>query len=853
MVRELLRRLHHLLHRRRFDAELREEMELHREMAARAGGPPLGDTLRFREDARDAWGFGWLDRLSQDLRFAFRTMRSSPGFTASAVLVLAVGIGATVAAFSSFNLALLRPLPVPSPQEILRFQRQGPDQYWTDVPYPAVAFYREHARTLSVFSSTTARLSAEGDEKPADAFFVTGNFLAELGATPLLGRIFTIGDEAPASPPMVVLHHRFWTSRFGADPGVVGKDIRLNGKAAVVVGVVTPEFSGLGGDAPELWALAQQHPYFVQGSPLLTDFSGQRNPGTTNMWGRLRTGVTAPAAEGELMALAAALRRTHPDDVWEGERLRAEPGGYLQSVGSKARGSGPAPRLQTRLYPVFAIVGVLVLLILVVACGNLGSLLLARGASRQREIALRVALGAGRWRLVRQLLTESLALALLGSGAGLALGALVTKAVLVWTEAPAWIDSTPDWRVLTFAIGIGGTSALLFGLSPALYVARQRTGRSRGRSVMIAGQVAASCVLLIVAGLLLRAFDRASSQDPGFDYHQTVLIEPALLQHGYRSARARLYLGELEQRLRALPGVEAVALAATPPLGGARTTTALLVNGRQLEVDVHRVDPAFFATLRIPLLRGRGLRTEEPAGVVVSEPLARRRWPGEEPLGKTLELDGDTVLTVVGVAASARSLALRDPDAVELYRVVTENDLGGVSVLVRTRGTPEAAAAAMGAAARAIDPDLRPRVSLLKHLYRDRIRDVERAAVAVGLLGTIALLVACLGVVGLVAYAVAQRTKEIGIRLALGAGRHHILRSVAGQFLPTVAVGLVGGIAGAAALAQLLRRQLYGVSALDPVSYGAAVCLFALAAGLAGLLPARRALRVDPSVALRCD
>jgi predicted permease len=851
-VRELLRRLHYLLNRGRLDAELREEMEFHREMAARDGGPSLGDTLRLREDAREAWGWAWIDHLAQDVRFAFRTMRSSPGFTACAVLVLGVGIGATVAAFSSFNIALLRPLPLPRPEEILRFQRQGSDQYWTDVPYPAVAFYREHARTLSVFSATTARLSVEGEEKTAVAYFVTGNFLTELGATPLLGRVFTVGDEAPGSPPMVVLHHRFWTSRFGADPAIVGKDMRLNGKTAVVVGVVTTEFSGLGGDGPALWALVQQHPYFVPGSPLLTDFSGQRIPGTTNMWGRLRAGVAAPAAEGELMALAAELRRTHPDDVWENERLRAEPGGYLQNVGSKSRGGGSAPRLQARLYPMFAIVGVLVLLILAVACGNLGSLLLARGAARQREIALRVALGAGRLRLVRQLLTESLVLAFLGSAAGLALGVAVTKAVLVWTDAPLWVDPTPDWRVVAFALGIGGVSALLFGLSPALYVARERTGRTRGRSVLIAGQVAASCVLLIVAGLLIRAFDRASSQDPGFDYRHTLMIEPWLLQHGYQPAQARVYLAELEQRLRALPDVESVALATTPPLGGARVTAALSVHGRTLEVDVHRVDPAFLATMRIPLLRGRGLRTEEPTEVVISEPLARRRWPGEDPLGKTLEVEG-RILTVAGVAASARSLALRDPDAVELYRVTTENDLAAVSMLVRTRETPETSAAPIAAAARAIDPDLRPRVSLLKELYRDQIRDVERAAVAVGLLGVIALLVACLGVIGLVAYAVAQRTKEIGIRLALGARRHDILRSLAGQFLPTVALGLVGGIAGAAALSQLLRRQLYGVSALDPVSYVAAVCLFVLVAGLAGLLPARRALRVDPAVALRCD
>ena len=833
-MRELLRRIVYLLNRRRFDDQLAEELAFHRELAEKSGGVPLGNALRLREDSREAWGVMWLDRLGQDLRYAFRTMRASPGFTSAAVLVLAIGIGATVAAFSSFNMVALRPLPVRDPQTILRLTRQAPGRSWSEVPYPAVAFYREHTRTLSaVLAQATSGLSVEGVERPGSTCFVSANFFDELGARPGHGRLFSVGDARPDAPPVVVLGYGVWASHFGSNPSVVGTSIRLNGKAVTIVGVAAREFSGLGGDAPDYWALLEHHGYFVHGSQLLTDFSSR-----VTMWGRLSQGASPQMAEAELTTLAAQLRRQHPRDIWEGERLLSEPGGYASLAG------------QTSM---FTLVGFLVVLILAVACGNLGSLLLARGASRQREMALRSAIGAGPSRLIRQLFTESLALAVMGSLGGLALGSLVLKGILVVTDAPPWLDPTPDWRVVTFAIAIGFLSSVLFGLTPARHMARQKpTQKTFGRTLLIGAQVASSCVLLIVAGLLVRAVERAASADPGFEYEHVIVVEPSLSEHGYTAALARAYIQDLTVRLRGIAGVEDVSVTSTPPLSGLRVTASLLLDGRPLEVFIHQVDPHYLTTMKIPLARGRNLTDGDERGVVVSDSLARRIWPGRDPLGELIKI-GDEALTVVGVSGNAHTLAIRDPEAVELYRLAREADFTGLAVVARTAGPTESLASAFSAAANGFDPNIKPQAQLLKHRFRQSVRDIENGALAVSALGVIALAVACLGVVGLVTYSVAQRTKEIGIRLALGAESRHILRSLSTQFLGTIIGGLVVGVLGAAGLAQLLRRELYGLSTIDPIAYISAIVLFLTAVCLAALWPARRALRVDPLVALRCD
>ncbi len=838
MVRELLRRIHYLFNRRRFDDELAAEMAFHREMAEKQGGVPLGNTLRLREESREVWGAMWLDRLGQDLRYAFRAMRSSPGFTVAAVLVLSVGIGATVAAFSAFNMVVLRPLPVPDPDSLVRFGRHAPGRASTQIPYPMAAFYREHTRTLSaVLAVKSSSLSLDGDERPANTLFVTSNFFEELGATPVHGRLLNAADGRADAPPAVVLSHGFWASHFGSDPAIVGKSVRLNSQAITIVGVAKRDFPGLGGDAPAFWAPLEHHHDFVQGSELLTDFSGRLGGGVV-MWGRLGPGSSLPQAEEELAALASELRRQHPDDVWEGERLGVKPGGHAELTGAAL---------------VFGLIGTLAMLILIVACGNLGSLLLARGAARDREMALRSAIGAGTGRLIRQLFTESLILAMMGCIGGLFIGNLVLNGLMAWGGAPPWLDPTPDWRVAAFAVAIGLVTSVLFGLAPALHVARRKTQRLNvTRSFLIGAQVASSCVLLIVGALLVRAFDRAVSTDPGFEYEHVVVIEPSLSAHAYKSDRARGYIQDLTERLRNLGGVADVSVTSTPPLGGLKIMAPLLIDGRELVVFIHQVDSRYLATMGIPLLRGRNLIDGDEQSVVVSESLAAKRWPGGDPLGQTIKV-GDESLVVVGLARSARSLDIGNPDTAELYRVARGPDFADLAVVVRTSGPADGVAPGLSAIADDLDPNVKPRVTLLKNRFQEQVSDIQQIAIAVTVLGAIALAVACLGVVGLVAYAVAARTREIGIRMALGAQAHHVVRSLVTQFQWTVIGGLVGGVLGAFALAQLLRRELYGVSTLDPAAYAGAVLLFVAAVGLAAVLPARRALRIDPLVALRSD
>jgi len=844
-MNELFRRLRYLLHRRRFDRELANDLDFHREMAERAG-IPLGNALQLREQARDAWGWTWIDRFAQDLRYAARMLRKSPGFTLIAVLMLAIGIGVNVAVFGFFDLMVLRPLHVRDPATLLRFHRRSSRNYAFALPYPEMAFFRAHSRTLSaVLALNTTKVAVEGEEKQIDANFVTANFFSDLGATPRLGRLLDPArDDTPGAAPVVVLDRGFWQRHFGADPLVIGRIIRLNGKPATVIGVAGGEFSGLSLNQSAFWVSLIQQPYFATGSHVLTDFADN----SVRMWGRLQPGFTPKAAEEELRSLAAELHNRHPAEIWEKENLPSDPGGYAKSMMIGNR-SGTESESQNELYPVAALVATLGLLILAVACGNLGSMLLARGVAREREIAIRVAVGAGKGRLIRQLFTESLLLALLGSMAGLAVGWAVLRSLMLFTGSPAWLDATPDWRVALFALGAGFASAILFGLTPATQAARQHHRATIARQVLVGAQVAASCVLLIVAGLLGRALNHALSSSLGFAYQQIISIDPGLGQHGYSPARAQAYMDTLQGRLRALPGVESVSLAQSPPLGRRSEIAGVDIDGRSMRVQINRVDPQFFRTMTIPLLRGRNLIRGETRAAVVGESFARAAWPGEDPLGKKSFVGEDD--TVVGVVGTARLVKIEDSDSVEIYLPLAQADLPGASVLVKTSGAPEDVARFAAATAKAVDPNTFPEVQLMKTGFRQKLRGGESSAMAVSVLGAIADLLACLGIVGMVAYAVSQRTREIGIRMALGARPAHILAIVLRQFSRPVPAGLLLGVGGAAALSGLLRGQLYGISNLDPTAYLAAIGVFAVTVVGAALWPARRALRVDPMRALR--
>jgi len=527
---DLFRRIKYLINRRRLDQELESDMEFHREMAARAGRSNFGNTLRMREQAREAWGWTWLDRLIQDLHYGARTLRRSPGFTLIAVLVLAIGIGVNVGAFSVFNMVALEPLPVRDPGSLVRLERHSPTAYTDGMAYPSLLFYGKNAKTLSAVMGVLGvpPMQVDDDILPATASFVTPNYFSDLGTPAGAGRLLDpVRDAAPDAAPAVVLSYGFWQRRFGGDASIVGRTIHLNKKPATVVGVLPYAFPSLGGQRPDIWLPMAQQPYFVEGSHVLTD----TGDAAVRMWGRLAPGVGAKRAEQELRALTDELRRQHPKDVWDKEYIQSSPGGHMQVM-------------QPEMYQVAEMVGALTLMILAVACANLGGLMLAKAVTREREIGIRVAIGASRGRIFRQLCTESLLLATMGALAGLALGTAVLHFVLNKADAPKWLSATPDWRVLVFTVVMTFLAAVFFGLMPAMQIARQRQHKTIARQILVGAQVASSCVLLIVAGLLVRATQHALYSDPGFGYRRLLTIDPQLSKHGYEPAAAQAYLAK---------------------------------------------------------------------------------------------------------------------------------------------------------------------------------------------------------------------------------------------------------------------------------------------------------------------
>jgi predicted permease len=500
---EIFRRIRYLLNRRRWDAELESDLEFHREMAARAGRNNFGNTLHIREQAREAWGWTWLDRLVQDLRYGARILLRSPGFTLLATIVLAIGIGVNVSAFSLFNLVALKPLPVPDADRIVRLERRSPTSYTSEMAYQSFLFYREHAKTLSATMAVLGvpPMQIDNDTQSTGASFVTPNYFAELGASAAFGRLLDPKMDAdPSAPPVVVLSYGLWQRRFGNDPKVVGRVIHLNSKPATIVGVTPFDFASLGGQHPDLWMPMAQQPYFIDHSSVLQD----RTNSSLRMWGRLAPGANAKMAEQELRSLTDILRKQHPEAVWDGEYIQSSPGGHLQVM-------------QPDMYRVAAMVAVLALLILVVSCANLGGLMLARAVTRQHEIGIRIAIGAGRWRIFRQLCTESLLLSAMGAATGLALAYTVIRITLLKLDAPKWLSAMPDWRVLLFCVAMMLVATASFGLMPALQIARQRQHKTIARQILVAMQIAASSVLLIVAALLVRATQHALYTDPGLD------------------------------------------------------------------------------------------------------------------------------------------------------------------------------------------------------------------------------------------------------------------------------------------------------------------------------------------------
>ncbi|MGB7353552.1 MAG: ABC transporter permease [Acidobacteriaceae bacterium] len=835
---EFFRRLRYLIDRRRLDAELENEMEFHREMAARAGNTNFGNALRLREQAYEAWGWTWLSRLIQDLRFGTRILARSPGFTLVAALVLAIGVGVNLSAFSLFDMVALKPLPVPGADRLVRLERRSPDQYSSEMSYPSFLFYQEHAHTLSAAMAVMGvpPMEIDNDQQLASASFVTPNYFVELGSRPAEGRLLDpVSDGSAKDAPAVVLSYGFWQRRFGGDPNVAGRVIHLNGKPVTIAGVTPFAFASLGGQDPDLWLPIAQQPYFIERSTVLHDWTN----GSVRMWGKLAPGVSARTAEQELLGLTNELRHQHPDAVWDNEGIQSSPGGHLQVM-------------QPQMVRVAAMLGTLALLILIVACANVGGLMAARAVTRQHEIGIRIAIGAGRWRIFRQLCTESLLLGSIGSVAALGLSWVVLRIVLAKFDAPKWLSARPDWRVLLFTVALTVAATVFFGLMPALQIARQRQQKTFARQILVGAQIAASSVLLIVAALLVHAAQHALYTDPGFGYERLVSIDPGLSRHGYSPTAAREYLNQMETRLSMVPGVKAVSLVELPPLGHVISNWTTEIRGRKVTIYPNWVTPDFFQTMGISLRLGRLFHPEEKHVVIVSETFARQQWPGENPLGQTVG-EGANRDTVVGVVADAHINALNDDDALEQYWAAQPDNMPDMVVMVRTIGEPGSIGPAARAIATSLDRSVFPELRQVKLLYRENQKMIEDVAAIVSLVGLIAASLAAIGLIGLVAFVVTLRTKEIAIRIALGGRPAAVLSAVLQQFRWPLILGSATGTLLAAFGSGLLRIVLYGVNNLDPASFAAALGLLGLMAVVSMLVPAIRTLRLDLAAILHYE
>jgi predicted permease len=826
----------------RMDKELDAELRFHFETlvaakmeaglteseARRVTRLEFGGLEQVKEDCRESRGTLWLVSIVQDLKFGARILAKSRAFSVTAIAVLALGIGVCTLAFSLYDIAALKSLPVRDPATVVRIERRSPADITPGVPYASIAYYKDNAKTLSAVMETMhgAPLVLNQDEQRVSATFVSSNYFSELGAAAAAGRLFDAAHDDAASAPVCVLSFRLWQRKFDGDASIVGKSIRLGGKPATVIGVAAETFASLGTDNPDLWLPILQHPYFVEGSKPLAD---PNFDGLIAMWGRLAPGVSRVNAEQELLSLTNQLRKIYPTVIWDHEYVVVTPGAHFFSFEG-------AP-------PVLPFVALLVFLILAIACANLGGLLLARGAGRQREIQLRFDLGARKVRVFRQLLTENLLLGLLGSVAALPFSYGVLRLVLVFSNAPAWMSALPDWRVFLFTTAMGFAAALLFGLLPTLRMVRRKKGRSLWHQFVVCAQVGASCVLLILSGLLVRATLHTLYSDPGFGYEQVLSIDPGMSEHGFASAKAHAYLDQLQNRLGTVTGVTSVSTARIPPLvNDIVMMTSIDVAGKRIMIYPNWVSPEFFQTMQIPLLRGRSFRNGEKDAVILSQTLARKRWPGEDPIGKQWEKSNSVV---VGVVGNTRAMELNNTDAMELYYPPAADTFPEMSILVRAAGDPNTLTPAVKAIAGSIDAGLHPTITPLTAGFRKNVAQAEQFATIISLLGGIAIFLAVVGLLGLVSYAVSQRTKEISIRLALGANRMEIFAVVLRRFAWPVLLGLAAGVAITGGLSQILRRVLYGISGLDPISYAGALTVLVAILVAAALLPIRRAFQLD--------
>jgi predicted permease len=856
-----------------------------------------------------------METLWQDLRYGIRMLVKAPGFTAIAVLSLALGIGANTALFSVVDVVLLKKLPVKEPDRLVLFKSLSgpnfsPGSYTgnnsrdaatgqtvrTSFLYPAFVRFREQESALSdvfAFGNVGLNVNALGQAELASGQAVSGNYYTALGVEPFLGRTINDDDDTAGSSPVAVLSHRYWQRRFGGDPTVVGTQININNIAFTIAGVTPPGFEGtmqVGSSQDVSIPIAWERQVSAERS---------RMQGTGTWWlrimGRLKPGATPQQAQAALEGVFLQTTLEHRaarQAQSQGPNAVLDPNDYPRFV-LDTGSQGEMNSRQNYKRPLYILLGV-VGMVLLIACANVANLLLTRAASRQKEIAVRLAVGASRWRLIRQLLTESVLLAMLGGLLGILFAFWIKDGLIatgVWGgRGMSALDPRLDLRVLGFTMALSLLTGIIFGIAPALRAtgldltpALKDSGRGSGtasrsllsRSLVVA-QVALSLLLLIGAGLFLRTLLNLQSVEPGFNTRNLLLfaVDPSLI--GYKDERLANLYKQMVERLEAVPGVSSVTFSRMPLLSQGSSDRSVYLPGASVGEDgkvkssgpgyLHQVRENFLEGMEIPLLAGRSLTTRDddraPKVAVVNQTFARRYFPDEDPIGKRFSFDSNTkpgLVEIVGLARDTKYTRQRDdvPPTAYLPWLQELRSMGNVTFEVRTTGEPDASVEAIRSAVREVEGNL-PLNNIRTQIEQaDETLAMERLfAKLIGLFGLLAQQLAAIGLYGVLAWSVSQRTHEIGIRMALGANQKDVSKMILRQGMTLTLVGLALGLVGAFVLTKYLTSvtdMLYGVSPTDPLTFGVIAGFLALVALVACYIPARRATKVDPMVALRYE
>jgi predicted permease len=889
-------RLKALFRRKQFDRDLQDEIAFHlskREENIRKNSGDVGarnekaslldarrqfgNATRIKESTREMWSFPSLETIWQDISYGFRVLQNNPGFTVVAVLTLGLGIGVNAGVFSILNAATLRPLQIPKAGEVVSIAQILSGHYGRNVngegslvSYSEYKNYRDHSDVfdgLVAFSPfQEATLGGENSQR-LNGHLASCNYFDVLHVKPALGRGFVASEcAAPGESAVLVISDKLWRGVFGSDPAIIGQNIRLNRTSFTVIGVAPPGFDGTEFTEAQFWApITMQHAIHPAREILSVD-----NMSWLVLLGRLRPGVSIEQVQADLGVIAARADQSYP--------------GRHTRIAVQRASTFDLP--EERPYVIYA--GLVVLaavgLVLLVVCANLANLFLSRISGRAKEMSIRLTLGATRMRLVRQIITETMLIALMGGVVGLFLAWWSADGIMAFAANQMPKDEIgtinfhvgPDWRVLIYAFAISVLTCLAFGLAPAIRASKSNindalksAGTSEGSGprtkafsgrVLVGVQIAFSMILLIAAGLSLRVLYHAQTIDPGFEMKNTAVVTLDLSEEGYSKTRAGTFNRELFSKLAALPGVDGVSASWTTPLSGSHSSSVFSFDGKPAEEQIkfNTITPGFFNVLGIPIVRGRDFTDADLAAgghvLMVTETAARRFWPGQDPIGKgVIDSDDKQTSVVIGVVKDANIDDLTEPHPVLLFLPAGKDDQTFLRIMVHNSRAYAGMAEGIRSAVHSLDAEILVTIAPL-----DANLEVWRApsrivAIVSGVLGVLALSIASLGVYGMVSCAVGRRKREIGIRMALGAASSNVRSLILRQAMRPVIIGILVGIVGCAAVAKLVSVLLFGVSPLDPVAFlSVPVFLFGVAL-IACYLPARRAMRVDPMVVLRYE